>query len=171
MNKQKWTETSLDSLMDLLENEEATVRQKARKSLVAMGKPAVSSLTGALRNSKLEHVRWEAAKALDTIGDIRAIPSLVKALEDNNSDVTWLTAEALRKFKKIAWPPLMRALMKSTQDSVLLRTGAHHVLRNQKEDGFDDLLVTLREALESSTASELTPFAASDILKRLKIKS
>jgi hypothetical protein len=85
--------------------------------------------------------------------------------------VTWLTAEALRKFKKIAWPPLMRALMKSTQDSVLLRTGAHHVLRNQKEDGFDDLLVTLREALESSTASELTPFAASDILKRLKIKS
>ena len=171
MNKQKWTETNLDSLMDLLENEEPTVRQKARKSLVAMGKPAVSSLTGALRNSKLEHVRWEAAKALDTIGDIRAIPSLVKALEDNNSDVTWLTAEALRKFKKIAWPPLMRALMKSSQDSVLLRTGAHHVLRNQKEDGFDDLLVTLREALESSTASELTPFAASNILKRMKTKS
>jgi hypothetical protein len=171
MDKQKSTDTNLESLMNLLENKNAEVRQRARISLVEMGKPAVSSLTGALRNSKLEHVRWEAAKTLGAIGDIRAIPSLVKALEDNNSDVTWLVAEALRKFKKIAWPPLLLALMKSDQDSVLLRSGAHHVLRNQKEDGFNDLLATLRKALESNSAPELTPLVASDILERLKIKN
>ena len=171
MNKQKSTDIYLESLMNLLANKNAETRMKVMKSLVALGKPAVSSLTGALRNSKLEHVRWEAAKTLGAIGDIRAIPSLVKALEDNNSDVTWLVAEALRKFKKRAWPPLLRALMKSEQDSVLLRTGAHHVLRNQNDDGFNDLLSTLRTALESSTASESTPFAASNILKRMKTKS
>jgi HEAT repeat protein len=171
VNKQKSTETNLESLMNLLENRNAATRMKARKSLVAMGKPAVSSLAGALQYSKLEHVRWEAAKTLGAIGDIRAIPSLVKALGDDNSDVTWLAAEALRKFKKRAWPPLLRALVKSKQDSVLLRTGAHHVLQNQNDDGFNDLLSTLRNALESNSAPESTPLAASDFLNRLKIKS
>jgi len=154
--------------MDLLADKEPAVRLKARNSLVDMGKPAVSSLTGALRNSKLEHVRWEAVKTLGEIGDIRAIPSLVKALEDSDSDVNWLAAEALKNFKKVAWPTLLRALIKSNPDSVLLRQGVHHVLRNQKEDGFNDLLATLRIALESNSAPESTPSAASDILNRLK---
>ena len=171
MSKQKWTGTNLESLLDLLASKNGATRQKARKSLVAMGKPAVSSLTRILQNSRVDHIRWEAAKTLGAIGDTRAIPSLVKALEDSDSDVTWLAAEALRNFKKVAWPQLLRALIKSKPDSVLLRQGAHHVFRNQKEDGFNDLLATLRTALESSSASESTPFAASNILKRLKAKS
>ena len=171
MSNQKWTGTNLESLMDLLASKNGATRQKARKSLVAMGKPAVSSLTRILQNSRVDHIRWEAAKTLGAIGDTRAIPSLVKALEDSDSDVTWLAAEALRNFKKVAWPQLLRALIKSKPDSVSLRQGAHHVLRNQKEDGFNDLLATLRTALESSSASESTPFAASNILKRMKIKS
>ena len=150
MSKQKWTGTNLESLMDLLASKNGATRQKARKSLVAMGKPAVSSLTRILQNSRVDQIRWEAAKTLGAIGDTRAIPSLVKALEDSDSDVTWLAAEALRNFKKVAWPQLLRALIKSKPDSVLLRQGAHHVFRNQKEDGFNDLLATLRTALESS---------------------
>jgi HEAT repeat protein len=143
---------------------------KARKSLVALGKSAVPSLIRTLQNSKQDHVRWEAAKTLGAIGDIRSIPVLVNALEDSDSGVAWLAAEALRKFKKAAWPALLRALIKSKCDSVLLRQGTHHVLRNQKEDGFNDLLAILRTALESSTASESTPFAASNLLKRMKTK-
>jgi HEAT repeat protein len=170
MNKQKLTGTNLESLIDLLASKNGATRMKARKSLVAMGKPAVSSLTRVLQNSKEDHMRWEAAKTLGAIGDIRSIPSLVKALEDSDQGVVWLAAEALGKFKKIAWPPLLRALVKSEKDSVLLRQGAHHVLRKQKEDGFNDLLVILRTALESSTASESTPFAASNLLKRMKTK-
>jgi len=168
MSKQKLIGSNLESLINLLASENGATRMKARKSLVALGKPAVPSLTRTLQNSKEDHIRWESAKALGTIGDMRAIPSLVKALEDSNSDVTWLAAEALRKYKKIAWPQLLRALVKSKPDSVLLRQGAHHVLRNQKENGFNDLLSILRIALESSTASESTPFAASNILKRMK---
>ena len=171
MSKQKLIGTNLESLIDLLASKNGATRQKARKSLVAMGKPAVSTLTRILQNSKQDHIRWEAAKTLGAIGDTRAIPSLVKALEDSNSDVTWLAAEAFRNFKKVAWPQLLRALINSKPDSVLLRQGAHHVLRKQKEDGFNDLLSTLRTALESSTASESTPFAASNLLKRMKTKS
>ena len=171
MSKQKLIGINLGSLMNLLASENGATRMKARKSLVALGKPAVPSLTRTLQNSKEDHVRWEAAKTLGAIGDVRSIPALVSALEDSDQGVVWLAAEALRKFKKIAWPYLMSALVKSKKDSVLLRQGAHHVLRNQKEDGFNDLLATLREALESNSAPESTPLAASDILERLKIKN
>ncbi|MGD1045324.1 MAG: HEAT repeat domain-containing protein [Bacteroidota bacterium] len=171
MSKQKLTGTNLESLIDLLASKNGAIRMKARKSLVALGKPAVSSLNRTLQYSKEDHVRWEAAKTLGAISDVRSIPALVSALEDSDQGVVWLAAEALRKFKKIAWPQLLRALVKSKPDSVLLRQGAHHVLRNQKENGFNDLLSTLRIALESSTASESTPFAASHILKLMKTKS
>jgi HEAT repeat protein len=97
--------------MDMLAGKDAATRLKARKALVALGKPAVSSLTQALQNSRLDHLRWEAAKTLGAIGDTRAIPSLVKALEDGDRDVAWVAAEALKKFKKADWPPLLRALI------------------------------------------------------------
>ena len=171
MSKQKLIGTNLESLIDLLASKNAATRMKARKLLVAFGKPAVPSLTRLLENSKQDHVRWEAAKTLGAIGDVRSIPALVGALEDSDQGVVWLAAEALGKFKKTAWPQLLRALINSKKDSVLLRLGAHHVLRKQKEDGFNDLLTILRTALESSTASESTPFAASNILKRMKVKS
>ena len=171
MSKQKLIGTNLESLINLLISKSAATRMKARKSLVTLGKPAVPSLTRTLQNSKEVHVRWEAAKTLGAIGDVRSIPALVSALEDSDQGVVWLAAEALRKFKKIAWPYLMSALVKSKKDSVLLRQGAHHVLRKQKEDGFNDLLTTLMKTLESNTASESTPFAASNILKRMKVKS
>ena len=157
--------------MDALESKDGATRQKARRSLVALGKPAISPLTRVLENSGVDHVRREAVKALGAIGDSRAIPALVKALEDSDSDVVWLAAEELRKFKKAAWPTLLRVLMKSGADSVLLRKGAHHVLRNQKEVGFNDLLATLIAALESGSIPESTNVAAYEILKRMKVKS
>lgn len=170
MNKQNMTGTNIESLMDMLADKDSITRQKARKSLVVLGKPAVPSLIQTLQNSKLDHLRWEAAKTLETIGDDRAIPSLVKALEDSDIDVAWLAAEALRKFKKVAWSALLHALIKSGEDSVSLRQGAHHVLLNQKEDGFNDLLTTLLAALKSSSASESTAIAANELLKRMKEK-
>ncbi len=171
MIKEKQSVTNIKLLMDILKSENGANRQKARKSLVALGKPAVPSLAQALQNSKLDHVRWEAAKALGAIGDTRAIPRLVNALEDSDPDVAWLAAEALRQFKKGAWPLLLRQLIKDGSESPLLRQGAHHVLRNQKENGFNDLLSVLREDLESNTVQESTPVAAYAILKRMKRKS
>jgi HEAT repeat protein len=171
VSKQKLITKNIDSLIDMLASKNSTIRRNARKSLVALGKPAVPSLNRTLQKSKINHVRWEAAKTLGAISDARAIPSLLKALEDSDIDVIWLAAEGLRKFKKAAWSKLLRALIKSGEDSVLLRHGVHHVLKNQKEDGFNDLLKALNKALESNSAQETTTIAAYDILKRLKAKS
>ncbi len=171
MNKQKGTGTKLESLMDMLASKDGVVRQKAREALVALGKPAVSSLIRALQNSRLDQVRWEAAKALGSISDTGSMPSLVKALEDSNSDVAWVAADALKTYKKAAWPSLLEALIKSGSDSVELRKGAHRVLADQKEDGFNDLIATLLRALESSSAPESSAVAANEILKRMNAKS
>jgi hypothetical protein len=77
----------------------------------------------------------------------------------------------LKLFKKAAWPPLLQALINSDSDSVGLRKGAHHVLVDQKEDRFNDLLATLLKALESSSAPESSAVAANEILKRMKVKA
>lgn len=157
--------------MDKLASKDGMVRQKARESLVALGNPAVASLIRALKNSASDQVRWEGAKALGAINDARSIPTLVEALSDSNPDVTWLTAEALSKFKKAAWAPLLRALMKGEPNSGLLYRGAHHILRDQKEDGFDDLLAALMEALEQGELSESAMVTAHESLERMKATS
>lgn len=168
MSKQKSIAIDTDLWMDMLACKDGMIRGKARGSLVALGKPAVAALVHALQTSKLDQVRWEAAKALGAIGDVRAIPSLVKALEDSDSDVAWLAAEALRKFRKAAWSPLLRALMKAGSDSFSLREGAHHVLRQQNEAGFNDLLATLVKALKSGSVHESAALAAYELHKRMK---
>jgi HEAT repeat protein len=167
MNEQKGTGTSLESLLDMLASEDGVIREQAREALVALGKPAVASLIQALQNSRLDQLRWEAAEALGSINDMRSLPSLVKALEDSNSDVAWVAADALKTFRKAAWPPLLQALIKSRSNSVALRKGVHHVLVDQQEDGFNDLLATLLKALESSSAPESSALAAHEILQRL----
>lgn len=159
---------SPQSLVLLLENEDNKVRTKARKSLVVMGKKAVPSLTLVLENSKIYKARWEAAKALSEIGDIKSIPILVKTLEDHESDVAWLAAKALEKFRKAAWPELMHALVNHGSESILLQHGAHHILRWQKYNGFNELLDTLRNALESVSVPESIPVAAYKILEKIR---
>jgi roadblock/LC7 domain-containing protein len=155
----------------MLASKDGMIRQRARRSLVVLGKPAVSPLTRDLQTSPSDQVRWEAAKALGAICDARSIPALIKALADSDYDVAWLAAEALIKFKKTAWAPLLRALTKGGPYSGLLRQGAHHVFVNQKEDGFNDLLKVLSKALEPAAAPESAMGAAYEVLKRLKAKS
>lgn len=171
MKKQESTGTDLGSLMEALEGKEGMSRQKARESLVTLGNRAVPSLANALQNCELKQVRWEAAKALRAILEAKSIPQLVNALEDSESDVAWLAAEALTEFKKVAWPELMRALVERGPQSITLRRGAHHVLGKQKEDGFDDLLISLREALESTNDPGSLTIPADALLDRMQAKA
>jgi HEAT repeat protein len=171
VSKQNWIGENPETLIDMLASKDGMVRQKARKSLVAMGKPAVSLLIKSLQNSNLDHVRWEAAKALGAICDTRAIPTLVKALEDKDHDIAWLAAIALKKFKKAAWPTLLQALINSKPDSVLLCQGAHHVFQNQKEDGLNDLLAALTKTLKSDTVPGSMIVTAHEILRRMETDS
>ena len=168
MYEQNQHGVSPQSLVMLLENEDEKVRTRARKSLVILGKKSVLPLSLVLENSKTYKARWEAAKALSEISDLKSIPILVKALEDPESDVAWLAAKTLEKFRKAAWPELLRALVNHGSESVLLQHGAHHILRKQKAEGFNDLLDILRTALETGSVPETISPAANNILERMK---
>jgi hypothetical protein len=169
MNRQIRTNENLKLLIDTLASRDGMARQKARKSLVALGSPAVPCLLRTLRNSPVDQVRWEAAKALGALRDARAIPTLVRALEDPDPDVAWLAAEALQTFGKAAWPALLQALLRRGERSAALRQGVHHVLRNQREAGFEDLIVVLLQALEVETIPETVLTTAYAILERMDV--
>lgn len=170
MYEQKQTRLSTQSLVNLLESKDEKVRTRARKSLVTIGKQAVLPLSLVLENSKIYKARWEAAKALNEISDRKSIPTLVKALEDPESDVAWLAAKTLEKFRKAAWPVLLHALLERGSESVALQRGAHHILRKQKVQGLNDLLDILRTSLESGAVPESISPAAYNILERMKNK-
>jgi hypothetical protein len=86
---------------------------------------------------------------------------------DSDIDVGWLAAAALKTFKEAAWPPLLRALVNDETDSLLLRKGAHRVFVHEKEQGANDLLATLVQALEPYGAPAPVKTAASQLLARL----
>ena len=168
MYEQKQSGISPQSLVNLFESEDEKVRTRARKALVTIGKQAVPYLLPVLENSKIYKARWEAAKALSEISDLKSIPVLVKALEDPESDVAWLAAKTLEKFRKAAWSVLLRALVEHGSESVLLQHGAHHVFRKQKVEGYNDLLDILRTSLEKGAVPESISPAAYNILERMK---
>jgi len=165
------TDTSLKSLMKMLESKDGLVRQKARLLLVEMDGPAVIPLSEALTHSKLDQTRWAAAKALGEIVDVRSLPALVNALEDTDSDVAWLAGVALKKFEKAAWKPLLQRLIENGVDSVRLRNGTRHVFSTQKEQGFNDLLEELMTALEDTALPEAGAIVATEVLKRMRIEN
>jgi len=73
-------EISIDTLIKQLSDKDGLVREKARLTLVDIGKEATLALTKLLTD-KDQQTRWEAAKALVAIADPVAIPALIKTLE------------------------------------------------------------------------------------------
>lgn len=171
MNAEESGPSEIPALMAMLAHKDGLIRKKGREGLEALGRPAVAPLCQALLTAKDHHVRWAAAKALGTLRDPDSAPALVDALEDRNSDVSWLAAVALENLGQEAWRPLLQALIDRGVESVALREGAHHVFSKQKAPEFDDLLDTIREALEFGELTEAGGIAASEMLKRLRDKA
>jgi HEAT repeat protein len=126
----------IDGLVKDLASRNGVVRQRARKELCQLGKPAGPALARALKHRD-ENVRWEAAKALAHIQDPKAAPALVQCLMDEVFEVQWLAAEALIALGKHALIPLLEAIT-TNYGSVFLRQGAHHVLHALERRGLLD---------------------------------
>jgi HEAT repeat protein len=159
-------ESPAEALIADLASHSDEARVEARRSLVAMGKKAVPSLTGALRNGKYL-MRWEAAKALGQIGDPAAAPALVEALEDEVFDVRWLAAVALIGMNVRGLRPLLQALIEKG-DSVYLREGAHHVIHDLNKGGLRKYLAPVLASLEDVEPSLEAPQAAFHTLEMLQ---
>jgi len=133
-----------------LRSGDGIVHQKARETLTLIGKQTVDHLIPLLKDPE-DDVRWEAAKALADIVDVRAASELVATLEDSNFGVRWLAAEGLIAIGRDVLPPLMEALTKHS-DLAWLREGAHHVLHDlaNRDPEVKDFVAPVITALEGS---------------------
>jgi HEAT repeat protein len=156
----------INTLIVGLRAKDGMVRQKARRRLVAMGKPAVPFLTKLLQDAR-EQTRWEAAKALGAIADPEASKALTSAMEDEDFDVRWLAAEALIRLGRDGLPSLLRALAERS-NSVWLRDGAHHVLTSLSKKRMKILLKPMLSALAKVDPEIDVPVAARALLNDLK---
>ena len=144
-------ESEFRKLMGSLVSDKGTERKKARRALVANGKKSLPYLKEYVHHPK--HVyRWEAVKTMEEIADPESIPIFLEALEDDESDIRWIAAKSLIKLGRLSLKPLLHAIVEKP-DSILVLSGAHHVLHDLKMNdnlpsGFpvDELLSVLKGA-------------------------
>ena len=163
-------ENRIDTLIKQLSDKDGQVREKARLTLVDIGKEATLPLT-ALLTAKDKQTRWEAAKALVSIADPVAIPALIKTLEDNIFDIRWLASEALVAIGPDCIKPLLEAVSTGAKN-LFLREEARHVLKYLLRDNpkANELIVILKpvvDALNGSAASVEVPGVARTALEKL----
>jgi HEAT repeat protein len=83
------TSTDIKNLIAALSSYNDLSRVEARKALVAYGSQAIPFLAEALNDPNALR-RWEAAKTLGEIGDPKAAPILIKALENEHKKLETL---------------------------------------------------------------------------------
>ena len=161
----KSTTDTIAALVNDLAHKNGQTRETARASIVSIGRTAIPSLLPLLNNRK-HQVRWEAAKALAEIKDPAAIDGLITALLDEEFAVRWLAAEGLVALGPQVVLPLLKSLTQVKEEmSVLLRDGAHHILRALITDDLEKELQPVLTALEDIEFTSKVPPAAELALK------
>jgi HEAT repeat protein len=154
------------SLIESLPSKSSAVREKSRKQLVDIGHAAVIPLLRTLKDP-IEHVRWEAAKTLDAIGDPAAADALVEALDDASDDVRWVAAQALIALGWDAAKQVLISLLRNA-DSNGVCAGAHHVLSNFAKRKSGQFLKPVVNCLQGYEPGVCVPPAALTALKSLR---
>ncbi len=157
----------IESLVADFASRDGGVRLAARQALVAVGRPAIGALVGALTDSRTQ-VRWEAAKSLGEIADPAGTEALALALDDKVFDVRWLAATGLIAIGRETIVPVLRVVI-SCADSTLCRSASHHVLHDLAA-GHEELKETLApvlNALEGRAPSLEVPLAAEATIEAL----
>ncbi len=91
-------ESAVEALIKSLADEDSITAGLAGNALVKIGKPAVLPLTKVVWNASLGvHVRVEALRALAQIGDHRAIPVMMKALDEESALLQYWAKEGLNR--------------------------------------------------------------------------
>jgi len=90
------SEKAVPALIRMLSDTDALTRRLAGDALVAIGSPAVPALLVAMQ-TRLPLAPIEAVRALAKIGDERAIPALIAALDDASALVEYWANEGLER--------------------------------------------------------------------------
>lgn len=126
-------------------------RRRARAELIRIGGPAVRFLHRLLEDDRWR-VRWEAAKALGAIADPASAGPLTARLDDPNSSVRWLAAEALVRLGPCCVEALLHELVRCER-SPRFRHAAHHVLSGIEDEAARRIVAPVVKALAADEVS------------------
>jgi HEAT repeat protein len=93
---EKPEESAIQPLVRALTDEDALVNSLAANALIQIGKPAVPALIEVM-NGNTQSARIHALRALAEIRDHRAIPAMMKALEDDSALLQYWAKEGLER--------------------------------------------------------------------------
>ena len=157
---------SIAELVDGLRDKDGVMRASARWHLVALGTLAAPVLVELLRAPQ-QHVRWEAAKALEDIASPSAAPARSRP---------WPTPTAMC----LGWPPprWWRSVRRACSLAARLAgkpapnqpcpdamyRGAHHVFHSLSKQTGDQRFDRLLEALGREDPELSVPLAAQELL-------
>jgi HEAT repeat protein len=158
--------SAVEPLIVALKSKSAAEREKAREQLIEAGHAALIPLLHCLSDDN-EHVRWEAAKALEGIADPAAADALAEALNDESAGIRWTAGEALIA---IGWEGVRQVLLNLLRksDSTALCTSAHHVLSHFAKHRTGEFLKPVLERLEGVQPGVSVPIAALNALGHIR---
>ena len=108
-----------EEMLDSLNPEE---RETALENLVAMDHPAARDVLARAANSHPSRdVRIRAAKALESLGDVRAVPGLLEGLYDSDHDRRWDAAWSL---VRVGGEAAIAGLLEALHDAEARRVAA-----------------------------------------------
>jgi HEAT repeat protein len=162
----KYHNKRIQNLILNLEDKHGYIRENARETLVAIGKPAIEYLAELLCSSK-KILRWEAVKALTEIPDPESAPLYLRAIKDDYPDIRWLAAEGLISLGKTGIIAITESLI-SDSESVHLQKGAHHVIKEYLETHNNEELKELLKSLNKFDAELKILVTAMKALKSLR---
>ena len=149
---------TLEQQLQALKSPDQQTRIDAVLALgILRDKRALFALSGQLKKDPVPAVRWLSAEALARLGDKRAVPVLVQALNDPHPSVRSFSAMALGALGEIqAVPALLRALH---DPQLNVRTAVLLALGNLKDKrAVPDILVAATAPEEEMRSSALSAF-------------
>jgi HEAT repeat protein len=158
----------LKQLIEGLASENGLLRKKSREQLVARGERIIDSLKELAHHPKHMY-RWEAIKTMAEIRTPMAMPLLLEALEDDESDIRWIAAQGLIRLGALVIKPLLHTIIEKS-DSILVLSGAHHVfhdLKTNKKIPADFPVDNLLATIDSHTSKEGIKLLAYELLNTL----
>ena len=148
-------------LTALIMNQDELHREACR-ALHNLGQSAKPAWVNALTHSD-KHIRWEAARGLGQMGDVRAVDILVEGLLDENYAVRWATADALAHLGVHAIPAILTILSRYPLNE-LTRQAAYFALHGILSASAQERIKPLLDALHGPTPSIEVPTIAQRLL-------
>src|SRR3989441_13104282 len=116
--------SAVNALLKALPGADEQMGSQIFTSLVQLGHAAVPALIEA-STSNSTWMRWHCLRALGEIGDGRALPALVNALQDSDHSIAWMGAKGLVRFGKRGIAPVLRLLTETEMTPWLVETASY----------------------------------------------